>query len=159
MFTLIYLPSLHDSGKKLVTILINQCNSEIFWLTLHNLTNSSRHRWSAAFQTGALGWRVTRTCCISVISRPISLKITIKFRYYLGLHYEHLYIYWNPHLDSHSRIQELFVGNHYFRPYILCLSLRAPYVLPFRILSKFITHIIIRMYGHSLSGQNLECRG
>ena len=103
--------------------------------------------------------RVTRTCRISVISRPNSLKITIKFRYYLGLHYAYLFIYQNPHLDSHSRIQELFVENHYFRPYILCLSLRAPYGLPFRILFKFVTHIIIRMYGHSLSGQNLECRG
>ena len=103
--------------------------------------------------------RVTRTCRISVISCPISLKITMKFRYYLGLHYAHLFIYQNPHLDSYTRIQEIFVENHYFRPYILCLSLRAPYMLPFRILFKFITHIIIRMYGYSLSGRNLECKG
>ena len=109
-----------------------------------------------------LGWRVTRTCRISVISRPIGLKITIKFIYYLGLHYTHLYIYWDPHRDSHSRILELFVENHRFRPYILCLSLRAPYVLPVSILFKFITYIIACMYGYSLSGHrawNLECKG
>jgi len=107
-------------------------------------------------QVRELGWRVTRTCRISVISRPISLKITIKFRYYLGLHYAHFFIYQNPHLDSHSRTQELFVENHYFRPYILCLSLRAPYMFPFRILFKFITHIIIRMYGYSLLGSGVS---
>jgi len=106
--------------------------------------------------------RVTRTCHISVISRPISPKITIKFIYYLELHYTHIYIYWDPQLDSHSRILELFVENHRFRPYILCLSLRAPYVLPVSILFKFITYIIARMYGYSLSGHrawNLEYKG
>ena len=64
--------------------------------------------------------RVTRTCCISVISRPISLKITIKFRYYLGLHYEHLYIYQNL-----QRFQDTVVGVT-FAGFSECLQMEYP---------------------------------
>jgi len=126
----------------------------IFVLIAHQAANQLKSkRWLDYYSLAKeVLIRVTRTCRISVISRPISLKITINFIYYLGLHYTHIYIYWDPHLDSHSTILELFVENHRFRPYILCLSLRAPYVLPVSILFNFITYIIACMYGYSLSG-------